>query len=79
MIDIIAQHMKFVACLKLLTSELSTLASGFEVDGGQLRFELFKWLEREIEVLQELCDYQSTEVDASSTDGEDEEMSEDVE
>lgn len=35
--DIFAQHMKFVASLRILTEELSTLASGFDVDGGQLR------------------------------------------
>lgn len=31
--------MKFVAILRILVQELSTLASGFEVDGGQLRFQ----------------------------------------
>ncbi|KIH57837.1 hypothetical protein ANCDUO_11970 [Ancylostoma duodenale] len=38
--DVIAQHLKFVASLRILTEELSTLASGFEVDGGQLRFQV---------------------------------------
>lgn len=28
-----AQQLKFVACLKILMEELSTLATGFEVDG----------------------------------------------
>lgn len=32
-IDIMAQQLKFVACLKILMEELSTLATGFEVDG----------------------------------------------
>ncbi|PAV73995.1 hypothetical protein WR25_00482 [Diploscapter pachys] len=58
-IDIIAQHLKFVACLRILTEELSTLASGFEVDGGQLRYQLFQWLEFEVDVLKEQCDYRS--------------------
>lgn len=33
-IDIMAQQLKFVACLKILMEELSTLATGFEVDGN---------------------------------------------
>ncbi|CAD6187487.1 unnamed protein product [Caenorhabditis auriculariae] len=56
-VDIIAQHMKFVASIRILTEELSTLASGFEVDGGQLRYQLFHWLEKEVDVLQNTCDY----------------------
>lgn len=31
--DIMAQQLKFVACLKILMEELSTLATGYEVDG----------------------------------------------
>ena len=37
--------------------ELSTLATGFEVDGGQLRYQLYVWLEKEVEVLKVLCHY----------------------
>lgn len=36
-LDIMAQQLRFIACLKILMEELSTLATGFEVDGGQLR------------------------------------------
>lgn len=36
-IDIMAQQLKFVACLKILMEELSTLATGFEVDGKSNR------------------------------------------
>ena len=32
-VDIMAQQLKFGACLKILMEELSTLATGFEVDG----------------------------------------------
>lgn len=32
-IDIMAQQLKFIACLKIMMEELSTLATGFEVDG----------------------------------------------
>lgn len=56
-IDIMAQQLKFVACLKILMEELSTLATGFEVDGGQLRYQLYVWLEKEVEALQHLCNY----------------------
>ncbi|XP_015601429.1 dmX-like protein 2 isoform X2 [Cephus cinctus] len=61
-LDIMAQQLKFVACLKILMEELSTLATGFEVDGGQLRYQLYVWLEREVDALRQLCSY-STSVD----------------
>ncbi|XP_033329143.2 rabconnectin-3 alpha isoform X7 [Megalopta genalis] len=56
-LDIMAQQLKFVACLKILMEELSTLATGFEVDGGQLRYQLYVWLEREVDALRQLCSY----------------------
>lgn len=62
-LDIMAQQLKFVACLKILMEELSTLATGFEVDGGQLRYQLYVWLEREVDALRQLCSY------SVSTDG----------
>ncbi|CAH2982214.1 unnamed protein product [Chilo suppressalis] len=58
-VDIMAQQLKFVACLKILMEELSTLATGFEVDGGHLRYQLYIWLEREVEALRRLCGYAS--------------------
>lgn len=81
-VDIMAQQLKFVACLKILMEELSTLATGFEVDGiftlttfirlkfihigsvsgGQLRYQLYMWLEKEVEALKELCNYTSSDV-----------------
>lgn len=61
-LDIMAQQLKFVACLKILMEELSTLATGFEVDGGQLRYQLYVWLEREVDALRQLCSY-STNAD----------------
>ncbi|XP_055296544.1 dmX-like protein 2 isoform X5 [Sitodiplosis mosellana] len=63
MLDIMAQQLKFVACLKILMEELSTLATGFEVDGGQLRYQLYVWLEKEVEALKQLCNYSSSESD----------------
>ncbi|KPM03004.1 DmX-like protein [Sarcoptes scabiei] len=56
-IDIMAQQFKFIACLKILMEELSTLATGFEVDGGQLRYQLYIWLEKSVEILKEICKY----------------------
>ena len=49
-LDIMAQQLKFIGCLKIMMEELSTLATGFEVDGGLLRYQLYIWLEREVEV-----------------------------
>lgn len=60
-LDIMAQQLKFIACLKILMEELSTLATGFEVDGGQLRYQLYVWLEREVEALKQLCNYSNGE------------------
>ena len=50
-LDIMAQQLKFIACLKILMAEMATLATGFEVDGGQLRLQLYLWLDRELQVL----------------------------
>ena len=50
-----AQQLKFIAGLKILMEELSTLATGIESDGGQLRFVLYMWLEKEVEILKLLC------------------------
>lgn len=69
-LDIMAQHLKFVASLRILMEELATLASGFEVDGGQLRYQLFIWLEKEVTVLKQLCDYNTGEGDVVDVDGE---------
>ncbi|XP_055700241.1 dmX-like protein 2 isoform X2 [Phlebotomus papatasi] len=67
-LDIMAQQLKFVACLKILMEELSTLATGYEVDGGQLRYQLYVWLEREVEALRQLCNYSCADADANTTD-----------
>ena len=60
-IDIIAQQMKFTACLRIMMEELSTLATGFESDGGLIRYQLYVWLEREVEALKKLCNYNVVE------------------
>ncbi|KAG7237538.1 hypothetical protein INR49_032155 [Caranx melampygus] len=56
--DILAAQLKFTACLKILTNELRTLSTGYELDGGKLRFQLYQWLEREVVALQRCCSYQ---------------------
>ena len=61
-IDIIAQQMKFTACLKIMMEELSTLATGFESDGGLIRYQLYVWLEKEVEALKKLCNYNGVEL-----------------
>uniref|UniRef100_A0A670XS26 Dmx like 1 n=1 Tax=Pseudonaja textilis TaxID=8673 RepID=A0A670XS26_PSETE len=55
--DIICVQLKFRACLKILTEELRTLSTGYEVDGGKLRYQLYNWLEREVVALQKTCEY----------------------
>ncbi|XP_055363306.1 dmX-like protein 2 isoform X2 [Betta splendens] len=56
-VDVIAEQLKFRACLKILMTELRTLATGFEVDGGKLRFQLYSWLEKEIAAIHKICNY----------------------
>lgn len=56
-VDVIAEQLKFRACLKILMTELRTLATGYEVDGGKLRFQLYNWLEKEIEAIHHICNY----------------------
>ncbi|CAG2169135.1 unnamed protein product [Oppiella nova] len=58
-LDVMAQQLKFIACLKILMEELSTLATGFEVDGGQLRYQLYVWLEKSVQALKSICNYRT--------------------
>ncbi|XP_056151109.1 dmX-like protein 1 [Lampris incognitus] len=55
--DILAAQLKFSACLKILTNELRTLSTGYELEGGKLRYQLCQWLEREVVALQRCCSY----------------------
>ncbi|XP_036382466.1 dmX-like protein 1 isoform X2 [Megalops cyprinoides] len=55
--DILTAQLKFRACLKILTAELRTLSTGYELDGGKLRHQLCHWLEREVAALQRSCSY----------------------
>lgn len=59
-VDVIAEQLKFRACLKILMTELRTLATGYEVDGGKLRFQLYNWLEKEIEAVHCICNYKAS-------------------
>ncbi|XP_064153309.1 dmX-like protein 1 isoform X1 [Anguilla rostrata] len=56
--DVLTAQLKFAACLKILTTELRTLSTGYELDGGKLRHQLCHWLEREVAALQRSCGYQ---------------------
>ena len=58
-LDIMAQQLKFIACLKIIMEELSTLATGYEVDGGQLRYYLYVWLEKTVNALKVICSYRT--------------------
>ncbi|KAM7391388.1 hypothetical protein PAMP_022082 [Pampus punctatissimus] len=55
--DILVAQLKFAACLKIMTNELRTLSTGYELDGGKLRYQLYQWLEREVVALQHCCSY----------------------
>ncbi|XP_061623672.1 dmX-like protein 1 isoform X4 [Phyllopteryx taeniolatus] len=55
--DVLVAQLKFTACLKILTNELRTLSTGYELDGGKLRYQLYQWLEREVVTLQHCCSY----------------------
>ncbi|CAG09601.1 unnamed protein product, partial [Tetraodon nigroviridis] len=55
--DILAAQLKFTACLKIMTNELRTLSTGYELEGGKLRYQLCQWLEREVVALQRCCSY----------------------
>lgn len=68
--DIIAVQLKFRACLKILTVELRTLSTGYEIDGGKLRYQLYHWLEKEVIALQRTCDYCSDGEELKPTLGE---------
>ncbi|XP_055980835.1 dmX-like protein 1 isoform X2 [Sorex fumeus] len=68
--DIIAVQLKFRACLKILTVELRTLSTGYEIDGGKLRYQLYHWLEKEVIALQRTCDYCPDAEELKSTLGE---------
>ncbi|KAL2088919.1 hypothetical protein ACEWY4_015818 [Coilia grayii] len=65
-VDVIAEQLKFRACLKILMTELRTLATGYEVDGGKLRFQLYNWLEKEIEAMHHICNYKDEGEQGSS-------------
>ncbi|XP_063820250.1 dmX-like protein 1 isoform X2 [Pseudophryne corroboree] len=69
--DVIAAQLKFRACLKILTGELRTLSTGYEVDGGKLRYQLYSWLERAVVSLQKICDYNANleELKPAAADG----------
>ncbi|CAF0948435.1 unnamed protein product, partial [Didymodactylos carnosus] len=53
--DKVGQYMKLICCLKIVVEEMATLATGFEVAGGQLRHHLYCWLEQEIKIIRQLC------------------------
>uniref|UniRef100_A0A8C7ZU86 Dmx like 1 n=1 Tax=Oryzias sinensis TaxID=183150 RepID=A0A8C7ZU86_9TELE len=48
--DILVCQLKFTACLKIMANELRTLSTGYELEGGKLRYQLCQWLEREVQI-----------------------------
>ena len=49
--------------------ELSKMSTGFEADGAQLRYQLYVWLEKEVEVLKVLCNYGLSEEVSTLNEG----------
>ena len=68
-VDTFAQQIKFISCLKILIEEMSTLSTGFEVVGGQLRYYMYYWLERETQLLRELGDYSTSTATTTGATG----------
>nr|XP_061804527.1 dmX-like protein 1 [Nerophis lumbriciformis] len=64
--DVLVAQLKFTACLKILTNELRTLSTGYELDGGKLRYQLYQWLEKEVVTLQHCCSYKPCLLEAST-------------
>ncbi|XP_075431786.1 dmX-like protein 2 isoform X3 [Ascaphus truei] len=62
-VDVIAEQLKFRACLKVLMTELRTLATGHEIDGGKLRFQLYNWLEKEIAAMHKIFNHEADSKD----------------
>ncbi|CAG0879339.1 unnamed protein product [Cyprideis torosa] len=67
-LDIMAQQLKYIACLQILMEELSTLANGCETDGGQMRYHLYIWLERMVDALRQLCGYGAADEEEGSAE-----------
>lgn len=61
-LDIMAQQLKFIACLKIIMEELSTLATGNEVENDQLRYQLYLWLEKTVNALKTICSTRAASV-----------------
>ncbi|CAH8559081.1 unnamed protein product [Schistosoma turkestanicum] len=53
-VDLMANQLKFIACLKILVEELSTLAAGAESEGVSLRQHVWQWLENELAIVNKL-------------------------
>ena len=63
--DIMSQQLKFMACLKIMMEELSTIATGFEMEGGIIRSQLYVWLEKEVKTtLKKSCSHEMSQVEA---------------
>lgn len=61
-VDTFSQQLKFISCLKILIEEMSNLANGFEIIGGQLRYYIYFWLDKETKLLRELGDYKDNDI-----------------
>ncbi|KAK4467736.1 hypothetical protein MN116_008668, partial [Schistosoma mekongi] len=66
-VDLMANQLKFIACLKILAEELSTLAAGAESEGVSLRQHVWQWLENELAVVSTLTSINKSNSSTSTT------------
>ncbi|TNN06363.1 DmX-like protein isoform 1 [Schistosoma japonicum] len=66
-VDLMANQLKFIACLKILAEELSTLAAGAESEGVSLRQHVWQWLENELAIVNTLTRINKSTSSTSAT------------
>uniref|UniRef100_A0A5K4ELX7 Rabconnectin-related n=1 Tax=Schistosoma mansoni TaxID=6183 RepID=A0A5K4ELX7_SCHMA len=66
-VDLMADQLKFIACLKILAEELSTLAAGAESEGVSLRQHVWQWLENELAIVNTLTGLTKSSMTTTTT------------
>uniref|UniRef100_A0A0K0F2N9 DmX-like protein 1 (inferred by orthology to a human protein) n=1 Tax=Strongyloides venezuelensis TaxID=75913 RepID=A0A0K0F2N9_STRVS len=58
--DQFIQKMTFISCLKMFIDEISNVRCNISNDGANMRYEILKLIENDINVLRKLCQYNIT-------------------
>ncbi|CEF59911.1 DmX-like protein 1 [Strongyloides ratti] len=58
--DQFIQKMTFISCLKMFIDEISNVKCNVSIGGANMRFEVLKLIENDINVLKKLCQYNIT-------------------